>query len=309
VSETIIPLLEERSGKTAGADFGVCVNPEFMREGTSIADFYKPIFTLIGELDERSGSVVEEIYKDISAPIIRTKIRVAEMTKYTCNAFHALKVVFANEIGNICKRLDIDSHEVMDIFCIDREMNLSPYYFKPGFAFGGSCLPKDIRALLYKATQLDLESPLLRTILVSNSKQIDVAFNLIKKTGKKKIGVLGLSFKSGTEDLRESPIVDLIEGLIGKGYIVNIYDKEVVLARIFGANKRYIENTIPHISCLVKESAQKVIDDAELIVVGKKSPEFAEIVTNIDRSKIIIDLVRIVPYPGECRSNYEGICW
>jgi GDP-mannose 6-dehydrogenase len=309
VTDTIIPLLEQRSRKIAGPDFGVCVNPEFMREGTSIIDFYKPIFTLIGELDERSGSVVEEIYKDIRASVIRTKIKVAEMTKYTCNAFHALKVTFANEIGNICKRLDIDSHEVMDIFCKDREMNLSPYYFKPGFAFGGSCLPKDIQALLCKATQLDLETPLLRTVLVSNSKQIDTAFNLIKKTGKKKIGVLGLSFKPGTDDLRESPIIDLIEKMIGKGYTVKMYDKEVALARIFGANKKYIEHTIPHIFYLVEESAQKVVDEAELIVVGKKSPEFTEIVASLDKEKVVIDLVRIISDPGECRSNYQGICW
>jgi GDP-mannose 6-dehydrogenase len=309
VSDIIIPLLEKRSRKTAGLDFGVCVNPEFMREGTGIADFYKPIFTLIGELDERSGSVVEEIYKDIRAPIIRTKIKVAEMTKYTCNAFHALKVAFANEIGNICKRLDIDSHEVMDIFCIDREMNLSPYYFKPGFAFGGSCLPKDIRALLCKATQLDLETPLLRTVLISNSKQIDMAFSLIKKTGKKKVGVLGLSFKAGTDDLRESPVVDLIEKMIGKGYSVKVYDKEVSLARIFGTNKKYIEHAIPHISCLAEESAQKVVDDAELIVVGKKSPGFTEIVASLGKDKIVVDLVRIMSDPGECRSNYQGICW
>jgi len=309
VSDTIIPLLEERSKKTAGPDFGVCMNPEFMREGTSIADFYKPIFTLIGELDERSGSVVAEIYKDIKAPVIRTKIKVAEMTKYTCNAFHALKVVFANEIGNICKRLDIDSHEVMNIFCMDRELNISPHYFKPGFAFGGSCLPKDMRALLYQANHLDLESPLLRSILISNSKQIDIAFDLIKKTGKKKVGVLGLSFKSGTDDLRESPIVDLVERLIGKGYIVKIYDKEVSLARIFGANKKYIKDTIPHIACLMRESVQEVIYDTELIVVGKKTPEFADLFASLDKDKVVIDLVRIMSDAGECHGNYEGICW
>src|SRR5262249_186187 len=246
VSDTIIPLLEERSKKMAGRDFGVCMNPEFMREGTSVADFQRPIFTLIGGLDKTSGSVVEEFYNNIKAPVIRTKIKVAEMTKYACNTFHALKVTFANEIGNICKRLDIDSHEVMKIFCMDRELNISPYYFKPGFAFGGSCLPKDIRAILYRANQLDLESPLLRSIMISNDKQIDIAFDLIRKTGKNKVGVLGLSFKPGTDDLRESPIVNLIERLIGKGYTVKIYDKEVAFAKIFGANKKYIENAIQH---------------------------------------------------------------
>jgi GDP-mannose 6-dehydrogenase len=309
VSDTIIPLLEEYSKKMAGPDFGVCMNPEFMREGTSMTDFYKPIFTLIGELDERSGGVVEELYYNIKAPVIRTKIKVAEMTKYACNAFHALKVTFANEIGNICKRLDIDSHEVMEIFCSDRELNISPYYFKPGFAFGGSCLPKDIRAILYRANQLDLDSPLLRSILASNNKQIDIAFDLIRKTGKKKVGVLGLSFKAGTDDLRESPIVDLIERLIGKGYTVKIYDKEVAFSKIFGTNKKYIEHAIPHIASLIKESVQQVIDDTDLVVIGKKSPEFADIVASLDKDKVVIDLVRIIPYLGKYYGNYEGICW
>jgi GDP-mannose 6-dehydrogenase len=309
VLETFLPVLERCSNKTAGLDFGVCMNPEFMREGTSIADFYNPTFTLIGELDERSGNVAEEIYNTIKAPVIRTRIKVAEMIKYTCNAFHALKVVFANEIGNICKRLDIDSHEVMEIFCKDTELNISPYYLKPGFAFGGSCLPKDIRAIIYRANQLDLESPLLRSILISNNKQIDMAFDLIKKTSKSKVSVLGLSFKPGTDDLRESPIVDLIERMIGKGYMVKIYDKEVSFSRIFGANKKYIEETVPHIAYLIGESLQQVIDDADIVVVGKKSPEFADIISSLDKDKIVIDLVRIMADLGQCHGNYEGICW
>jgi GDP-mannose 6-dehydrogenase len=309
VSDTIIPILEQRSHKRAGRDFGVCMNPEFMREGTAIADFYQPIFSLIGELDERSGSVVAEIYNNIKAPVIHTEIKVAEMTKYVCNAFHALKVAFANEIGNICKRLDIDSHEVMEIFCMDTKLNISPSYFKPGFAFGGSCLPKDMRAMLYRANQLDLEPILLRAILISNNKQIDIALDMIRKTGKKHIGVLGLSFKYGTDDLRESPIIGLIERLIDQGYNVSIYDNEVAFAKIFGANKRYIEHVIPHIAALIKESVQQVIDDTDLIVVGKKSPEFADIVTSLDRSKVIIDLVRILSDSGKDYGNYEGICW
>jgi GDP-mannose 6-dehydrogenase len=309
VSETIIPILEKRSYKTAGPDFGVCMNPEFMREGTAIADFYKPIFTLIGALDERSGSVVEGIYNNIKAPVIHTGIKVAEMTKYVCNAFHALKVTFANEIGNICKRLDIDSHEVMEIFCMDRKLNISPSYFKPGFAFGGSCLPKDMRAILYRANQLDLEPTLLRAILASNSKQIDMAFDMVKKTGKKRIGVLGLSFKNGTDDLRESPIVDLIERLIGKGYEVKIYDNDITFAKVFGENKRYIEFVIPHIACLIEESVQQVIDNTDLIIVGKNNPEFADIITSFDKGKTVIDLVRVLSDSGKYHGNYEGICW
>jgi GDP-mannose 6-dehydrogenase len=309
VEDVIIPRLERRSRKRAGSDFGVCMNPEFMREGTSIEDFYRPVFTLIGELDRKSGDVVEDIYRSIGSPVIRTEIKVAEMIKYTSNSFHALKVTFANEIGNICKQLNIDSHEVMKIFCRDTQLNISSSYFKPGFAFGGSCLPKDLRAILHKASQLDIESPLLKSILVSNTQQIERAFELIKKIGKTKIGVLGLSFKAGTDDLRESPIVELIEKLIGKGYTIQIYDREVAFARLFGANKRYIEQTIPHISCLMKESVQQVIDESDLVIVSKKDHEFVEKVMSMDGDKAVIDLVRILPDQARYGGNYEGICW
>ncbi len=309
VLQTVIPLLEESSGKKAGPDFGVCVNPEFMRTGTSIDDFYNPTFTLIGELDTRSGSVVEELYKDIRAPVIRTTVSVAEMVKYACNAFHGLKVSFANEIGNISKRLGIDSHEVMDIFCRDNVLNISSYYLRPGFAFGGSCLPKDIRALLYKATQLDLDCPVLSSILRSNNNQIELAFDLIRKSGRKNVGILGLSFKPGTDDLRESPLVTLIERLLGKGYRINIYDENVSLARIVGSNKRYIEETIPHISSLLKTSVQEVTDESDVVVVGSKSAEFEQTLSAMSSDKIVIDLVRIVTNPDTRNGNYEGICW
>ena len=309
VAHTIIPLLEKCSKKIAGKDFGVCMNPEFMREGNSIKDFYKPIFTLIGELDEKSGDVIEELYKHVNYPIIRTDLEVAEMVKYACNSFHAVKVTFANEIGNICKLFGIDSHKVMEIFCMDTKLNLSSYYFKPGFAFGGSCLPKDMRALLYTANQLDLETPLLRSVLYSNNKQIDIAFELIRKAEKKIIGVFGLSFKPGTDDLRESPMVELIERLIGKGYTVRIYDEDVSFANIFGANKKYIEAVIPHIACLLKESIQEVIDHSEIVVIGKKSYKFIDMITDVSKGKIVIDLVRIGLDPEKYHANYKGICW
>jgi GDP-mannose 6-dehydrogenase len=309
VSEVIIPVLEKRSQKTAGRDFGVCMNPEFMREGTSIDDFFNPIFTLIGQFDDRSGRVVEELYSTITAPLIRTSIEVAEMTKYSCNAFHALKVAFANEIGNICKRLDIDSHEVMRVFCQDRTLNLSPYYLKPGFAFGGSCLPKDLRGIIHRANQLELESPLLRAILISNSKQVDMGLDLIRKTGRRRVGVLGLSFKPGTDDMRESPIVDLIERLIGKGYVVRIYDREVSLARVFGGNKRYIEEAIPHIAGLMCDSVQEVVDAADVVVIGKNSGEFATAIAGMDPDKVVVDLVRIAPQTRHPHGRYHGICW
>jgi len=309
VEEVVIPLIEQESEKKAGIDFGVCMNPEFMREGTSIDDYYNPPFTLIGELDKKSGDIVAKLYEKINAPTLRTSIRVAEITKYTCNIFHALKVSFANEIGNICKSLNIDSHQVMDIFCKDTKLNLSQYYLKPGYAFGGSCLPKDTRALLYKAKELDLESPVLSAILRSNNNQIESAYKLVKKTGMKKVGVLGLSFKQGTDDLRESPMVELIEKLIGKGYSVNIFDREVYLAKLTGSNKRYIEQAIPHISSLMKQTAQEVIENSDVIVVGNNSDENKDIVDKIHKNKVVIDLVRIGANPEQRNGYYEGICW
>ena len=309
VEQTFIPRIEERSGRKAGKDFGVCMNPEFMRESTSIDDYFHPPFVVIGELDKKSGDTVALLYKDLRAPLMRTTIKVAEMVKYTCNAFHALKVVFANEIGNVCKNLDIDSHEVMDIFCKDTKLNISPTYFKPGFAFGGSCLPKDVRALLYKSREADIETPVLSSILNSNNHQIEVAYKLITKTGKKRVGILGLSFKPGTDDLRESPMVLLVEKLIGRGLGVSIYDKEVSFAKLFGANKQYIEKMIPHISSLIKDSVLEVIRNSQVIVIAKNSKEFETILRKIDRRKKIIDLVRVANGPEKGSGAYEGICW
>jgi GDP-mannose 6-dehydrogenase len=309
VEKKIISILEEYSGKDAGQDFGVCMNPEFLREGSSLEDYHNPPFTLIGELDEKSGATVARIYESIDAPIIRTRIKVAEMIKYACNAFHALKVSFANEIGNICDNLDIDSHEVMDIFCRDDKLNISACYLKPGFAFGGSCLPKDLRAILYKAKGLDLELPVLSSILPSNDLQVKKGFRLVEKIGKKKVGVLGISFKPGTDDLRESPMVELIEKLLGKGYQISIYDREVSLSRLIGANKRYIETVIPHVASLMKESAQEVVRDSDVIIVGNKIKEFEEVVFNTDQNKTILDMVRIISDPREKHERYKGICW
>ena len=239
-----------------------------------------------------------------------TNIKSAEIIKYACNVFHAVKISFGNEIGNVCKKLGINSHEVMNIFCQDTKLNLSSYYLKPGFAFGGSCLPKDIRAILYKAKVMDLELPLMTSLLPTNEKQKDIAFDMIRKNGKRKIGILGLSFKSGTDDLRESPMVDLVEKLIGKGYDVRIYDKEVSLARIHGANKRYINKVIPHISTLLKKDMAEAFDDVDVIVVGSKSREFAEYMENSDNRKVgIVDLVNVNLGKIGKQVAYEGICW
>jgi len=309
IEDEIIPILEKTSLKKAGVDFGVCMNPEFMREGSSVYDFYHPPMIVIGEIDKRSGDALEEIYADIDARVIRTSIKVAEMIKYASNAFHGLKVCFANEIGNICKKLGIDSHTVMEIFCMDTKLNLSPYYLKPGFAFGGSCLPKDLRALLYKGQREDLRLPLLGSILDSNENQIKMAINLITRAHKKKIGILGFSFKSGTDDLRESPVVELIETLLGKGYKISIYDKNVSIAKIFGANKEYIEKEIPHISSLMCSSIKKVLSDSEVLVIGNNCKEFRKIPRLMRKDQIVIDLCRVLNGKDETKSKYEGICW
>src|SRR5436853_4722381 len=250
IEQTVIPTLEIYSGKRAGRDCGVAINPEFLREGTSIADFNNPPFTLIGADDEDTAGPLARLYANIDAPLLTVRVKEAEMVKYACNTFHALKVTFANEIGNICKALNVDSHKVMEVFCKDTKLNLSPYYLKPGFAFGGSCLPKDLRAINYKAKELDVDVPMLDSILASNRRQVERAVEMVLATGRKNVAVLGLSFKSGTDDLRESPMVALVETLLGKGMKLAIYDRDVELARLFGANQAYIERGIPHISQL-----------------------------------------------------------
>lgn len=307
-AEIVIPALESTSNKKAGKDFGVAVNPEFLREGTSLKDFYAPPFTVIGAQDAETAAAVQQLYSGIDAPLHVTPIPTAEMLKYVCNSFHALKVSFANEIGNICKELEVDSHEVMEIFCHDTKLNLSPYYLKPGFAFGGSCLPKDLRAISYKAKELDVEVPVLAAILPSNRLQIDRALNMVTQTGKKRIGVLGFSFKAGTDDLRESPMVNLIETLIGKGYQLSIYDRDVSLAKLFGANKEYIEREIPHISQLMCDSIAQVVAQSDVIIIGNKSPEFQELKTAGREDQTVIDLVRLFSSDAT-PAGYQGICW
>jgi GDP-mannose 6-dehydrogenase len=310
VRNVVIPLLERHSGKKAGADFGACMNPEFLREGSSISDFHAPAMTIIGELDSRSGDVVEALYAGVNAPVIRTELAVAEMVKYVGNAYHGLKVTFANEVGNICKRLGLDGREVMEIFCRDQKLNISPAYLQPGFAFGGSCLPKDLRALLHKARELDCEPAVLRSVLVSNTNQIDEAYRLIRRTGKRRIAMLGLSFKPGTDDLRESPIAALVEILVGKGHEVAIYDREVLLARLHGSNRAFIEHTIPHISRLMKATIDGALENAELIVIAKRSPEYMEPLRRSANGHRVIDLASLFAGPfQEGTGHYEGNCW
>ncbi len=306
--DVVIPTLEASSGQRAGVDFGVCINPEFLREGTSVYDFFNPPKTVIGQFNQASGDLVASLYARIEAPLIRTDIETAEMVKYADNAWHALKVGFANEIGNVCKGLQVDSHRVMDIFCADTKLNLSSYYLKPGFAFGGSCLPKDLRALLYKAKSLDVSLPILAAILPSNEQQIERGVQAVMDKGNKQVGILGFSFKAGTDDLRESPVVELTERLIGKGYELRIYDHNVNLARIRGANRDYILNHIPHISRLMVSSVDEVLSHANTIVIGNAAAEFSDVPKRLNDDQTVIDFVRITD-SRSVSGVYEGICW
>jgi GDP-mannose 6-dehydrogenase len=305
---TVIPILEAASGRRAGVEFGVCINPEFLRESTAVHDYFHPPKTVIGELNRASGDLVAGLYARISAPLIRTDIDTAEMVKYADNAWHALKVGFANEIGNLCKGIGVDSHRVMDIFCQDTKLNLSRYYLKPGFAFGGSCLPKDLRALLYKAKSLDVHLPILASILPSNAQQIDRGVRAVMEKGSRKVGILGFAFKAGTDDLRESPVVELTERLIGKGYDLRIYDENVSIASIRGANRDYILNHIPHISRLMVSTVEEVLDHASTIVIGNAAPEFADVPARLSKGQTVIDFVRITD-SATVAGVYEGLSW
>jgi GDP-mannose 6-dehydrogenase len=301
-------IIEDISGKVHDKDFGVVSNPEFLREGTAMYDFVNPPYTIVGTNSETSKNVLTSLYSSLDASIYYLKPEEAEMIKYANNNFHAMKITFANEIGNICKENGVDGHVVMDIVAKDTKLNLSPYYLKPGFAFGGSCLPKDVRGLTQIAKNLDLKTPLLSSLLKSNFYQIDRGLDLIYKTGCKKVGFLGFAFKSGTDDLRESPIVGVIETLIGKGYDLNVYDSNVHLSSLLGKNKEYITSHIPHIYKLLKEDVNEVIEHSDVLVIGNNAKEFSEIVPNIPSNKIIIDFVR-VDKDKTSKDNYIGICW
>jgi len=306
--QIVIPVLEEYSGKKAGVDFGVCNNPEFLREGSAVRDFNAPPKTVIGELDRASGDLLASLSAKLDAPLIRTDIEIAEMVKYVDNSWHALKIGFANEIGNLCKSLSIDAHEVMKIFCQDKKLNISGAYLLPGFAFGGSCLPKDLRALLYKAKTSDLQLPILTAILPSNEMQVSRGLELIMGKGHKKIGILGFSFKAGTDDLRESPMIEVIERLLGKGFDLCIYDRNVQIASLVGANRDFILNRIPHISKLMAENIDSVLKHAQTIVIGNKDPEFQSVPERLQSDQCLVDFVRITNRRSE-NGKYNGICW
>jgi GDP-mannose 6-dehydrogenase len=308
-AELLVPILELSSGMRAGVDFGVAVNPEFLREGTSVRDFFAPPKTVIGESDEVSGGVVAALYEGLPGEVFRVPIPIAEMTKYADNAFHAVKIGFANEIGAICQAMGLDSHRVMDVFLADRKLNISPAYLRPGFAFGGSCLPKDLRGLVYAARKADVSVPLLSHVLPANDAHLQRAFELVTAPGRRRIGVFGLSFKPGTDDLRESPLVELAERLLGKGYDLRIYDANVSLSRLVGANRAYIAERLPHLGDLLADSVEEVLEHAEVCVVGSKDVPVLEALARAG-DRVIVDLVRLPDAETQRgRRDYTGIGW
>jgi GDP-mannose 6-dehydrogenase len=309
VRDLVIPTLERESGTRAGDGFGICFNPEFLREGSSVRDHYKPPYTLIGSTHEQDARQAAALYAQVDAELYLTTIETAEMVKYVCNAFHALKITFANEMGLIAQGLGVDGHTVMDLVCRDTKLNISPKYLRPGFAFGGSCLPKDVRALLYQAREMDVEVPMTRAILESNRAQIDRAVRLVLQRGRPRVSMLGISFKAGTDDLRESPLVALAEALIGKGLAVRIYDSNVSLARLTGANKEYIEREIPHLASLLVEELPEAVAHGEVLLVGNNSPEFTDLPRLVGATEQrVIDLFGI-PGLASLGDRYLGIAW
>jgi GDP-mannose 6-dehydrogenase len=308
--DLLVPLLEQASGKTAGVDFGVCVNPEFLREGTSVRDFFEPPKTVVGHTDGRSGSVVMGLYEGLPGPRFLVPLRVAEMAKYVDNTFHALKVDFGNEIGAICAALAVDSHAVMDVFLADSKLNLSAAYLRPGFAFGGSCLPKDVRALTHTARRHDVAVPVLDHVLASNEAHLRRALDLVLSPGKRKVGLLGLAFKAGTDDLRESPMVELAERLIGKGCDVKIYDENVSLSRLMGSNKAHIDDRLPHLAELLTDDLEAIANHAEVLVVGTKDELTLSAVKQVAAGTIVIDLVHVPELRDVVQSgSYLGLGW
>jgi GDP-mannose 6-dehydrogenase len=303
----LIPALENSSGKKAGVDFTVHTNPEFLRESSALHDFDNPPFVVIGNAEGVDGLLLEELYEG-TGPVYHTTIKTAEMLKYVCNTFHALKITFANEIGNICQAVGVDSHEVMDLFCGDTKLNISPAYLKPGFAFGGSCLPKDLRALLYQAKTLDIQTPLLTGVAQSNQLQIQRAIDFVIDSGAKKVGMLGLTFKPGTDDLRESPLVSLSEALIGKGIDLRIYDPNLVLKNLIGANKTFIEEQLPHIGRLLCDSFDDLISQNEFIILGNCYDQLKDKLVCLNGNVRVLDLARFCE-PTKTSSAYRGICW
>jgi GDP-mannose 6-dehydrogenase len=305
----VIPALEQTSGKRLGDGFGVCVNPEFMREGTAIADFLQPSMTIIGSSNPRDGAVLRELYSWAPGRIFETSFRSAEMVKYVCNAWHAVKVAFANEVGTLAKELKVDAESVTEIFTADTHLNISATYLKPGFAFGGSCLPKDVRALNYRAKELDLELPLFESIMASNDEHLRRAIQMVLDTGKRNVAILGLSFKAATDDLRESPQVQLVKQLLGEGCSIKIWDDNVSLGRLIGSNREYIEHAIPHIGSLLETDLGETLKGADVVVIGTRGIAREQLQAHLRTDHVVLDLVNLERARRPSAANYEGICW
>jgi GDP-mannose 6-dehydrogenase len=310
-TETVVlPILAAESGKQSGRDFTVCYNPEFMREGSAVADFLQPPYTILGSRDAVHLTPLRELYKTVPGTVYETSIPVAEMVKYFSNCYHALKVGFANEMGTLCKHLGVDADVVTKIFTSDSKLNISSAYLSPGFAFGGSCLPKDLRAITYRAKELDLKLPLLESLMPSNAEHVDRAFEMVLSTGKKKVAQLGLSFKAGTDDLRESPQVQLIKRLMGEGLEVRIWDEDVSLGRLAGSNRQYIEQVIPHIGSVLSSDLEGVLHSAEVVILGNKSAGRDQLLRHLRPEQIVIDLIHLDPARRPQGAwSYDGICW
>jgi GDP-mannose 6-dehydrogenase len=308
IRERLVPLLERSTGGAVGVTFGLASNPEFMREGSAVADFRSPPKTVIGQLDERTADLLEDLYGNFPAPLFRVPIETAELAKYADNVWHALKVAFGNEMGTLCKTLDIDSHALMDIFCSDTKLNISKAYLKPGFAFGGSCLPKDTRALAHFCVSRDVDAPIIANVLPSNKRLVERGVDWILESGAKRIAFLGFSFKAGTDDLRESPFVTVIEQLLGKGCSIRIFDKNVELARLLGANKQYLYQVIPHIAELMVESLDEALQDAEIIVTTANAPEYLPVVESLRPDQKLLDFARLPGVEG-LGERYDGFLW
>ncbi|MET9350016.1 nucleotide sugar dehydrogenase [Streptomyces termitum] len=305
----LVPLLEKALGGTVGVDVDVAVNPEFLREGTSVKDFFDPPKTVIGELGPHGGDMVAALYEGLPGEVFRVPVPTAEAIKYADNAFHGLKIGFANELGAVCQALGVDSHQVIDVFLADRKLNISPAYLRPGFAFGGSCLPKDLRSLVHAARRADVSVPILAHVLASNADHLQRAVDLVERTGKRRVGLFGLSFKPGTDDLRESPLVELAERLFGKGYDLRIYDANVHLSRLLGANREYIESRLPHLAQLLTDSVEDVLDHAEVCLVGTRDPAVLAALPHGD-GPVIVDLVRLPDADARrTEPGYMGLAW
>src|SRR5258707_1896537 len=305
----VIPALEQTSGKRLGEGFGVCVNPEFMREGTAIADFMEPSMTIIGSVDARHAALLRELYSWTPGRIFETSFRSAEMVKYVCNAWHALKVAFANEVGTLAKELRVDTESVTEIFTADDRLNISATYLKPGFAFGGSCLPKDVRALNYRAKELDLKLPLFDSIMPSNDEHLRRAIEMVLNTGKRNVAILGLSFKAATDDLRESPQVQLVKHLLGEGCTIKIWDDNVFLGLLIGSNREYIEQAIPHIGSVLESDLGQILQNAQVVVIGTRGIARDQLQAHLRPDHIVLDLVNVEKARRPEAANYEGICW